>query len=172
MPGPLSGPAAGDGSAGDGTEDPWALLRLLEGTWQGDIGGELGTGSALRDYEFILGGTFLMSRHVSVRLPQERSLQRDQHEEIGVFSFDRQQGRLYYRRFVIEGFVNRYACEAAKSRLVCTTEHVEGGTGMKARWMLDISSRYRFEETFELAWPGKELAALFTNSWTRRPSLE
>ncbi len=43
---------------------------------------------------------------------------------------------------------------------------------MEGRLTLEIHGAYRFDETFELAAPGKELAVLFTNTWTRTPALE
>ena len=62
--------------------DPFAVLRPLVGWWEGSVEGRLGTGKAVRRYEFIVGGKYLMSRHSSVRLPQEKTPEGDQHEEI------------------------------------------------------------------------------------------
>ncbi len=53
--------------------------------------------------------------------------------------------------------------------MICVTEHVQGGSGMRARLTLEFHSPYHFDEVFELASPGKELVVLFTNKWTRRP---
>ncbi len=66
--------------------DPWEPLRFLAGRWNGSIDGRLGTGTAKRHYEFVLGGRFLLTKHSSVRLPQEKSPEGDHHEEIGLFS--------------------------------------------------------------------------------------
>jgi hypothetical protein len=107
-------PAGGqdDDPSPPGETDPWASLRMLVGSWEGAIDGKLGTGTGLRRYEFIVGGKFLMVSHSSVRLPQEKSPQGDQHEELGVFSFDRERQTLVFRSFMIEGVVSRYLCEA------------------------------------------------------------
>jgi hypothetical protein len=152
--------------------DPWGPLRLLVGSWKGSIDGMLGTGAGIREYAFILRDNFLLSKHSSVRLPQEKSPGGDQHEELGIFSFDRERKKIVYRQFVNEGFVNRYVCDVEPNRFVCVTESVENGSGMRARWTVTIASRYAFEETFELASPGKDFSHLFTNRWVRVPSLK
>ncbi|HSR68237.1 MAG TPA: hypothetical protein VLU25_09870 [Acidobacteriota bacterium] len=150
-----------------GQADPWGPLKLLVGTWEGEISGKLGTGKGLRRYRFILGDRFLESRHVSVRLPQEKSPEGDQHEELGVFSYDSQQKRLVYREFMKEGVVVRSACEVDGMKVVCTSEAVESGPGIRARLTLEISDAYRFTEIYHLGWPGRELEHYFTNRWTR-----
>ena len=164
-------PAGAQQDPPDGETDPWAPLRLLVGSWEGAIDGKLGTGKGLRRYDFIVGGKYLMSRHTSVRMPQEKSPGGDQHENLGVFSFDRERKTLVYRQFMIEDVVIRYACDAVSKKLVCTSEAVESGPGIRARLTLEIPDRYRFVETYEIGWPGKELELYFTNTWTRTPTL-
>jgi hypothetical protein len=154
------------------TTDPWEPFRLLEGHWEGAIDGRLGQGTGRRHITFILDGKFLLLRHASVRLPQEKSPRGDYHREMGVFSFDRERGMVIYREFLVEGFVNRYTCDVEPKKFVCTTESVENGPGMRARLTVEISDRYRFDEIFELASPGKELEVYFTNRWTRVPNLD
>ena len=136
-----------------GEIDPWATLRLLVGSWEGAIDGKLGRGKGLRRYEFVVGGKYMMSRHSSVRMPQEKSPRGDQHENLGVFSFDRERGTLVYRQFMIEGFVIRSTCDATANKLVCTSEAVEGGPGIRGRLTLEIRDRYRFVESYEIGWP-------------------
>ena len=82
--------AGGDQAA---ESDPWGPLKLLEGSWRGEIDGKLGTGEGVRRYELILGDQYLLRRHVSVRLPQEKSPKGDQHEELGIYSYDSQANR-------------------------------------------------------------------------------
>ena len=165
-----AGASAGEDAATD-RADPWVLVRMLVGSWQGAIDGKLGQGRAVRRYELVVGGKYVMSRHSSVRLPQEKSPEGDQHEEIGLFSFDSERKILVYRVFMIEGVVSRYACEATATKLVCTTEAVESGPGIRARLTLEIRDRFQFVERFELGWPGQEIELYFTNQWTRAPAL-
>jgi hypothetical protein len=70
--------------------------------------------------------------------------------------------------------VLEYACsdDAVGRRIVCTTERVENGSGMRARETIHLMSDHEFEETFELASPDGELELLFTNRWRRVPRLD
>jgi len=163
--------AAGS-SAQTPVDDPWGPLRHLEGQWEGAIEGRLGTGTGLREYEFVLGGQFLLSRHASVRLPQEKSPGGDHHQELAVFSYDTERQSIVLREFMSEGVVPRSLCALTGDRVVCTTEHVESGPGIRARLTLDFESPHAFTETYELAFPRDEtLKHYFTNHWTRRPVL-
>lgn len=153
-------------------EDRWGPLRLLEGDWEGAIDGKLGTGRALRRYEFIMEGQYLMSSHNSVRLPQGQSPEGDQHAELGVFSFDSERETLVLREFMGEGVVVRSPCTVEDATVVCISESVESGPGIRARLTLMIEDRYRFTEKYEIAWSKEhELEVYFNNQWTRAPSL-
>ena len=147
----------------------WGPLKLLVGSWEGEIDGKLGKGKGVRRYEFIVGDRFLLSRHVSVRLPQEKSPKGDHHQELGVFSFDSERKTIVYREFLSEGVVVRSPCKIDGTKVVCVSEAVESGPGIRARLTLDITDRYRFTELYEIAWPGKDLEHDFTNHWTRSP---
>ncbi|MFQ5525226.1 MAG: hypothetical protein ACE5GX_03095 [Thermoanaerobaculia bacterium] len=155
-------------------EDLWRLLGDLAGRWEGAIDGRLGTGSGVREYEFVLEKNFLMWRHASVRLPQEMSPKGDYHREIGFFSFDPERKKLVLRTFIVEDFVNQYVCEVEERTVVCVMEKSEGegGSGWGGRLTLEIHDAYRFDEIFELAAPGQELAVYLTNTWNRVPALE
>ncbi len=152
--------------------DPWGPLRQLEGRWQGAIDGRLGTGSGVREYEFVLEDQFLFYRHASVRMPQDKSPAGDHHRELAVFSYDRERRAIVLREFMVEGVVPRSLCEVGGSRVVCVSEHVESGPGIRARLTLEFDSPFAFTETYELAFPGDEaLKHYFTNRWTRLPVL-
>ena len=109
--------------------DPWGPLKLLVGTWQGEIEGKLGAGTGVRRYELIMSDRYLLSRHLSIRLPQEKSPEGDQHEELGVFSFDRERKTLVYREFMQEGVVVRSPCKVEGTKVVCVSEAVAPGCG-------------------------------------------
>lgn len=152
------------------TDDPWGPLRLLEGAWEGAIDGKLGTGKGVRRYEFIMDGKFLMSRHISVRLPQPASPEGDEHEELGVFSYDGERESVVLREFMGEGIVIRSPCTIDGPSVVCISEAIESGPGIRARLTLTISDRYHFSEKYEIAWSeGQELQHYFSNEWTRVP---
>ena len=162
---------AQEAAAPTGPADPLALLKLLVGTWEGEIDGRLGTGKGIRRYQLIMGDRYLLCRHLSVRVPQPKSPKGDQHEELAVFSFDTERKAIVYREFMNEGpgIIIRSRCEVDGTRVVCNSEAVENGPGIRARLTLEIADRYRFTEIYEIAWPGKELQHYFTNRWTRSP---
>lgn len=153
------------------TDDHWGPLRLLEGSWKGAIDGRLGRGTGVRRYEFLFEERYLVARHTSVRLPQEKSPNGDHHRELAVYSFDRERKTIVLREFINEGYVLRHTCDVGEMRFVCETESVESGTGMKARLTIELQDRYRFVETFEIAGRGEELQHYFSNEWTRVPDL-
>ena len=148
----------------------WTFLRSLEGAWQGAVSGNLGTGTGHRDYEFILNDQYLVWKHASIRLPQEKSPKGDYHRELGVFSFDEERQRLVIRSFIVEGFVNQYVCELAELRLVCRMEAVEGpGDGWDGMLTLEIHDPYRFTENFNLQPPNEAPPIKLIIEWTRSP---
>ena len=149
--------------------DHWAVFSMLEGAWEGTIDGALGTGTGVRTYEYILDDNFVLLKHASVRPPQPKSPTGDHHRELGVFSFDRNRGKIIYREFIVEGYVNTYVCDvtAGEQRIACVTESVENGPGLRARWTVTIENRHAFTELFELAEPGEDFVLLFTNRWRR-----
>lgn len=151
--------------------DHWGPLALLEGSWHGEVDGRLGKGSGVRRYEFLYDRLYLVTRHSSVRLPQEDTPGGDHHREFTVYSYDRERDTVVLREFNVEGFVLEYDCDVAEKRVVCASSRIENGAQMRARMTLAIDNRYRFEETFELAGPGEELAYFLTVRWTRTPDL-
>ena len=137
--------------------------------WEGAIDGKPGTGLGVRRYEFLATDRFLVARHRSVRLPQEKSPAGDEHEELAVFSIDENRQALVLREFMGEGIVVRSVCEIDANTVVCTSEAVENGPGIRALLKLEIVDRFRFTETYAIGWPGRELEPYFTNQWTRSP---
>lgn len=153
--------------------DPMAILRPLEGHWEGAIDGSLGTGKGIREYEWILENQYLLFRHDSVRMPQEKSPEGDHHRELSIFSYDSERRKIVLREFMVEGVVTRYGCDLEGRRLTCTSEHVESGPGITGVLKLDIESPYEIVETFELTFPGDQAPSVtMTNRWTRAPVLK
>jgi hypothetical protein len=65
--------------------------------------------------------------------------------------------------------VVRSPCQVEASKVVCVSEAVENGTGIRARLTLEITDRYRFSENYELGFPNRELEHYFSSRWTRSP---
>jgi hypothetical protein len=156
-----------DAAAPVESPDPWAALEMLDGNWEGAIDGKLGTGRGFRRCERLMGDRYLVCRHSSIRLPQEKSPKGDQHEELIVFSYDREREIIVQREFMSEGVVVQSTCTTEGMTVTCHSEAVESGTGIRSRLELEFADRYRFTEEYWLAWPGKDFEHYFTNLWTR-----
>ena len=139
--------------------DPWAPVRILLGEWQG-VGAGFGGESRVRHtYEFILQDTFVHSTTVSEFQPREDGTQGEHHEDWGFFSFDSDRGKIIFRQYLSEGFVNTYILEDPKPNsgmLVFTSESTEGAGGMAARLTFSIEDDDAYRLVLELASPGKD----------------
>ena len=149
----------------------WRSLRGLEGSWEGEIDGKWGTGRGVREFKIVVGGKYLQVRHSSVRPPQPATPEGDEHEELGVFSYDQQRGLVAYREFLGEGYVTRYRCTAAGDSIVCESEDIENGPDLQTRLVLVMVDNHHFIEIYEIGRQGKELERWFTNHWRRIPEL-
>jgi len=152
--------------------DPWAPLRFLVGEWQGAASGEPGTGTAVRRYEFVLGGRFLHERNTSTFPTQEKNKAGEVHEHWSFFSHDRRRNALLFRQFHQEGFVVTYALNPAlstPSKLVFDSEQLENvPSTWKARETYELTSNDAFTETFEIAQGDQPFAVYSRNQFRRR----
>jgi len=147
--------------------DIWQPLRFLEGSWQGEGEGMSGHSTATQDYEFILNGQFLRMRSKSVFEPQEKNPKGEIHEDLAICSYDKSRETFVLRAFYVEGFVNMYVLsEISEEGAVLTfeTEAVENAPpGTKAKLIFKQISENEMEESFFVAFPGKELGCISTN---------
>ena len=146
-----------------------SVLSPLVGRWTGTTEGEPGTGTVERDYERVLGDTFIRVQNRSTYPPQPKNPKGEVHQDVGFFSHDRARKAIVFRQFHREGFVNQYVVDPASTpaRIVMTTEAIENiPPGWRARETYVIEAD-RLEETFELAAPGKGFEVYSKNRLTR-----
>jgi hypothetical protein len=135
-----------------------AALDPVIGRWHGTSEGQPGNAMVEREYTRILNSRFVHVKNRSVYPPQERNAKGEQHEDLGIFSFDRSRKQMVFRQFHVEGFVNHYVQEpqGPAATLVFVTESIENiPSGWRARETYKIISPDEFEEVFELAPPDK-----------------
>ncbi len=153
-------------------EDIWAPFRFFVGSWEGHGEGGPGSGLGEQTFEFMLRGKYLQARNRTVFAPQEKNPSGEVHEDMGIFSYDKARKLFILRQFHVEGFVNRYALEpqSADGRtFVFVTEAIENiPPGFRARLTYRIVDADTFEQTFDLAAPGKEFECYSTGVMKRR----
>jgi len=139
--------------------DPWAPVRVLLGEWRGVGSGVGGTSQVRHTYDLILNDKFVHSTTRSEFQPKEGESKGEIHEDLGFFSFDSDRGKLVFRQFLSEGFVNTYVLKALQpgsNRLVFTSESTESAGGMAARLTFTFEGPDRYKLVLELASPGKD----------------
>jgi hypothetical protein len=144
--------------------DDWEPMRFLEGIWEG---GEEGVSKVTQIYEFVLGGNFLHMKTRSVFEPTEENPNGEVHEDFGIFSYDRGRKTFVMRGFYVEGFVNTYVMENMSEdgkSFTFMTEHVENAPeGTKAKLEFKVLGENEIEQSFHVAFPGREFSCFFTH---------
>lgn len=138
----------------------WLSLSYFVGDWRGEGGGEPGKGTYARSYAWALNKNFIEVINRSHYPAQEKNPKGEVHEDHGFISYDKALKTFVLRQFHIEGFVNEFRLESKSAdgkNLVFVTNAIENiPAGWKGRETYRIISQDEFEETFELAPPGKE----------------
>jgi len=152
--------------------DPWAPLRAFEGKWEGATSGKPGKGVTTREYKFELNHHFLSQRDTSVYEGTQPGAAPVSHEDFGMFSYDSEQKKIFWRQFHSEGFVNEYVLESVSpdgKSLVFVTTHIENLPGVRAKKIYRVVAPDEIDETFLLAPPGKDFAP-YTEAQLKRKS--
>ena len=135
-------------------------FEFLVGKWQGQGGGQPGTGVYERSYEYILNNQFIFVKNKSTYPAQEQNPTGEIHEDWGFISYDKVKGTYILRQFHQEGFVNQYVLDLHSTdfqEFSFVSESIENiPAGWRARESYRILSPTEFIETFELAAPGKD----------------
>jgi len=146
-------------------------LAGFVGSWEGRESGRAGDGTGDRKCELVLGDSFLFCDNTSTFPPQEKNPAGEVHRDWTVFSYDRQRARFVIRQFNVETFVNQLVLDTEASdadRMVFVSESSENAPeGTRVRLTYRFEGTDRFEETFEIAWPGQPFEIYVTNRWRR-----
>lgn len=151
--------------------DIWKPLEFLEGIWTGQGEGMSGISTVTQEYRFILNGKFLQMKTRSEFDPQEKNPEGEIHEDIGFFSFDRARKKFMLRGFYIEGFINQYVGDVSEDgkTIAFETEAIENAPpGTRAKLVFQKTSRSELEQSFFVAWPGREFSCMSTNKLKRK----
>lgn len=142
--------------------DVWLPFRFFVGQWEGRGEGQPGISHGRQEWQFVLGGKYLQIKNEARFDPHEKNPRGEVHEDWGFISYDRMRKAYVFRQFHVEGFVNQYVCpgpDADGKTFVFLSEAIENmPPGFKARLTYRILDDIRFEQTFDLAPPGREMA--------------
>ena len=150
--------------------DPLAPLAFFVGTWEGVAEGQPGKGTARRVYSRTLNNRFIRAVHRNEYPPQEKNPKGEIHEDEGFFSYDRARKRIVFRQFHTESFVVTYVetGQTTPEKIVFESEGIENiPAGYKSRETYVVLGPDAFEETFELAAPGKPFEVYSKTSFRR-----
>ena len=139
-------------------QDPLVPVRFMTGRWSGTGSGEPGKATIEREYAAVLGGKSLHGKNTSTRAPTTDNPRGEVHQGWSL-SYDRGRKRIVLRQFHVEEFLNQYVLESASEpgTLVFVSEASENiAPGWRARETYRKLSEDEFEETFDLAAPGKD----------------
>jgi hypothetical protein len=156
----------------NGKFDPWKPLRALIGKWEGDVNGEPGSGTAEREYAFVLNNRFIHVQNKSTYPPQKKNPKGETHEDIGFFSYDKAAKKLILRQFHVEGFVNQFALDTVSDEgrtIVFISTTIESiASGWQARETYRILNDNEFIETFAMAEPNRDFATYSETHFRRK----
>lgn len=138
--------------------DVWKPVRILAGTWEGEVSGQPGSGKCQREYRFVLNNKYLEVRNKSTYPAQPKNPKGEVHEDWGMISFDRARKKFVLRQFHVEGFVNQYAStNIQEGSLTFESEGIENiPAGFRARETYMFTGPDQFVERFEIAETSKD----------------
>ena len=162
---PLTATAQLDPASAD---NPLHHLRVLEGSWSGELEGTLGAATGQRRYRFILRDRFLFMVHD--RDPQSPAPPADDaHDEWSIFSYDPERNAIMLREFLVEGFVNTYRCELdlEPKRLTCESDTASNESGVILKLRYEFTDLDHFIEMFEIYGSDGVIRVRMDGRWRR-----
>lgn len=128
-------------------EDSWALVRGLEGVWEGEGAGFGQTSKLTHSWEFVLDGKFLRLRTRSVSSTSDGDS--EVHEDVGYVSWSAGEGVLRFRQFLSEGYVNVFTLSPATPPASGIDFNPENTEGM-ATFSVSMKLRFVDADTYEM----------------------
>lgn len=131
-----AGPACAQEQSDNSPEstDKWAAFRPLIGKWSGEGKTPAGPAEQHVEWKLIMNETYLQCISTS-------RAEGDDHQDIGMISYDSQRQKFIYRSFLSEGFVNQYVAEINEdeNKITFVSESIENGPeSLKAMEALEL----------------------------------
>ena len=149
----------------------WEPFKFLIGKWEGCGTGKFGDSKVKREYEYLMGGTFIIGKNKSNYDMQENNPAGEIHDNWDIFSYDKLRSKYILRQFHAEDITNTFSLDslnAAQGILEFESESIENFIeGWKAKEVYKIINENEFVEIFYLAAPGKEYSEYVRNTFKR-----
>ena len=149
----------------------WEPFNFLIGKWEGNGVGKFGDSKVEREYEYFMGGTYLIGKNKSNYEKQERNPEGEIHDNWDIISYDKIRSKYVMRQFHAEDIINTYTLDSSKVAegiYEFESEAIENfGVGWKAKEVYKILNEDEFIEVFYLAPPNKEYSEYVRNTFKR-----
>jgi len=153
-------------------QDIWAPLKSFVGKWEGKGEGMPGISKAMKDFQFIMNGKYLLLKGKSIYEPQKKNPKGEVHEDWGFFSYDQFRKKFVLRQFHIEGFIIHYALENIPEdgkTFVFVSEQIENAPpGWGAKVTYKFMDADTINEQFDLATSEKGFDCYIVNILKRK----
>ena len=155
-----------------GQNNPFEKIDFIIGNWSGEGSGFGNNKSKINsEFKYVMDGKYIEILNDSKFEPTEKKTEGEHHIDKGFISFDKTRGKIVYRQFNIEGYINRYILNdslSTENKLVFETEEIENFMpGGKARWTITMTDENNIETTFDVLFPGKEYSCFGINTLER-----
>ena len=151
--------------------EKWGSLTILIGKWEGEGIGKWGESNLFREYEYLMGGTYIIGKNKSTYEKQEKNPKGEIHDNWGIFSYDKRKAKYVLRQFHAEDITNTYSLDSLKlfeGIYEFESESIENfNEGWKAKEVYKILNHDEFIEIFYLSGPGKEYQEYVRNTFRR-----
>lgn len=149
----------------------WEPLKFLIGKWEGSGTGKFGDSKIEREYEYLMGGTYIIGKNRSTYEEQEKNPEGEIHDHWDIISYNKVKAKYVFRQFHAEDIINTFILDslnAAQGILEFESVWIENFIeGWKAKEVYKIINENEFIEIFYLASPGKEYSEYVRNTFKR-----
>jgi hypothetical protein len=149
----------------------WEPFNFLIGKWEGSGTGKFGESKIEREYEYLMGGTYIIGKNKSTYEEQEKNPKGEIHDHWDIISYNKVKAKYVFRQFHAEDITNTFSLDslnAAQGILEFESVWIENFIeGWKAKEVYKILNENEFVEIFYLAAPGKEYAEYIRNTFKR-----
>ncbi|MGB5896052.1 MAG: hypothetical protein WBG58_17890 [Ignavibacteriaceae bacterium] len=149
----------------------WEPIKSLIGKWEDSGTGKFGDSKIEREYEYLMGGTFIIGKNKSTYEEQEKNPEGEIHDHWDIISYDKVKAKYVFRQFHAEDITNTFSLDSLKADqglLEFESESIENFIdGWKAKEVYNIINENEFIEIFYLAAPGKDYSEYVRNTFKR-----